>query len=135
VSLTERDRSYVDRYTDLAKWLIGLSYALLVAVASRRFSGRDEALFRSLPFTLGVGLLILSLYCGFLSYQSILIVLSSKPLWMLRSELTSFPVAVQLWLLSGATALLAVAFFRGTDRTVNRSGDPDDAKAPARSSS
>jgi len=109
---SDRDRLYVDRYTDLSKWLIALSYALLVGVATKRRGDKEDPLFRSVSFSVGVGLLLLSLYAGFLSYQSVLIVLSSKPLWMLRSRLTSFPVAAQLWLLSGATVFLAVAFFR-----------------------
>jgi hypothetical protein len=134
MTLSDRDKSYVDRYTDLSKWLIAVSYALLVGVATKHMEDRGNPLFRSVPFSLGIGLLLLSLYAGFLSYQSVLIVLSSKPMWMLRSGLTSFPVAAQLWFLLGATALLAFAFFRG-DRAVDGTGVPDDKKIPLQAES
>jgi hypothetical protein len=127
--LSERDRAYVDRYTDLSKWLITLSYALLAGVATKSVKDKDDSLSRSMPFSIGIGLLVLSLYAGFLSYQSVLIVLSSKPLWMLRSRLTSFPVATQLWLLSAATAFLAFAFFRTSDGAVGVHSH-EESKAP-----
>jgi hypothetical protein len=111
MSLSDRDKTYIDKSTDLSKWLTGIAYALLAGLVTRRLAGDAEKRFRSMSCILGVGLLILSLYAGFLSYEAVLIVTSSKPTWMIRSRLTSFPVESQLWLLAAATVSLVFTFF------------------------
>lgn len=111
-SLTERQRAYLDRLTDVNKWLIALGYGTLVGLITKRTASNDDLRFNSFACSLGGILLILSLYAGFLSYQSILIALSLKPLSAIGSNLTAFPISAQMILLLLATTVLAYAFLR-----------------------
>jgi hypothetical protein len=68
--LNDRQRVYLDRHTELTKWLIALSYAILAGLVSKRISGSDDSRFSSFSCSLGAVLLLLSLYAGFLSLSS-----------------------------------------------------------------
>jgi hypothetical protein len=127
VNLTDRDKTYLDRYMDLTKWLTGISYALLAGLATKRVSEPNETRFVSFPCLLGVTLLVLSLVAGFLCYEGILTVMASEPIWKLRSDLTSFPVSAQLWLLALGTVSLAFAFF-GSKHVQDPDGKTHDGK-------
>jgi hypothetical protein len=105
----ERQKAYIDRYTDLNKWLIGLAYAMLAGVITKRTSGHDKEFESSLALDAGCVFLLLSLFAGFLAYESLLIALSSKTLDHIGSPLTAYPIAIQMILLGGATILLAFA--------------------------
>ena len=109
-TLTERQRVYLDRHTELNKWLIALSYAILVGLTTKRIANADDPRFSSFACSLGGMLLVLSLYAGFLSYESVLIVMSSKPLSNIGAPITAYPIVAQMIFLAVATAVLAYAF-------------------------
>ncbi len=108
-ALTERQRVYLDRQDQLAKWLVALSYGVLAGLVTKRLSAED-ARFNTFSCGLGGVLLVLSLYAGFLSFESILILMSLQPLWAIGSHLTSYPLAAQMILLAAGTTSLAFAF-------------------------
>jgi hypothetical protein len=109
---TERQKIYIERYTDLNKWLIGLAYAMLAGIVTRHVSAREKGFETSLPMGIGSIFLLLSLFAGFLSYEALLIALSSKTLDHIGSPLTAYPIAIQMILLGIATTLLAFAFLQ-----------------------
>jgi hypothetical protein len=111
-TLNDRERVYLDRHTELNKWLIGLAYAILTALVSKRVADPNEPRLNSFACSLGAILLLLSLYAGFLSHQSILIVMSSRPLNYIGSALTAYPLAAQMLLLIAATTILVYALLR-----------------------
>ena len=111
-SLNERQRTYLDRLTEVNKWLIALGYAALVGLITKKITSSDDLRFSSFACSLGGVLLVLSLYAGFLSYQSILITLSLKPLSVIGSSLTAFPISAQMILILLATTVLTYAFLR-----------------------
>ncbi len=107
---TDRQKLYIERYTDLNKWLIGLAYAMLAGIVTKRIS--DDGFKRPLTMEIGSISLLLSLFAGFLSYESLLIALSSKTLDHIGSPLTAYPIAIQMILLGIGTTLLAFGFLR-----------------------
>jgi hypothetical protein len=111
-TLNERQRVYLDRHTELTKWLIALSYAILAGLVARRFADTNDPRISSFSCSLGAVMLLLSLYAGFLSHQSILILMSFRPLAYLGSSLTVYPLAAQMIFLAAGTAFLVFAFLR-----------------------
>jgi hypothetical protein len=105
----DRQKLYIDRYTDLNKWLIGLAYAMLAGVITKRTSDHRTGFESSSALEVGCIFLLLSLFAGFLSYESLLIALSSKTLDHIGSPLTAYPIAIQMVLLGVGTTLLAFA--------------------------
>lgn len=111
-TLTERQRTYLDLHGELAKWLIALSYAMLGGLVSKSFGAKADPRIGSLSCSLGVAILLLSLYAGFLSYESILLLMSRYPLVYIGSDLTTFPVEAQMLLLLAATVALTFSLLR-----------------------
>ncbi|MFP5234320.1 MAG: hypothetical protein ACLGSD_00335 [Acidobacteriota bacterium] len=111
-ALTERQRTYLDRHTDVTKWLIALSYAMLGGLVSKSFGSKHDPRIGSFSCSIGIILLLLSLYAGFLSYESLLLLMAEYPLSYIGSDLTAFPVGAQMVLLLAATIALAYSFLR-----------------------
>jgi hypothetical protein len=112
VSLNDRQRAYIDHYTESTKWLVGLAYAMLTGLAAKRFNSPEDVRFESFMCLLAASFLVLSLYAGFLSQQAILIALISRPFGYLGSMLTSYPLAAQMFLLVAGTGALVFTFFQ-----------------------
>jgi hypothetical protein len=111
-TLTERQRTYLDRHTDLTKWLIALSYAMLGGLVSKSFGTKPDPRIGSFSCSIGIILLLLSLYAGFLSYESLLLLMANYPLSYIGSDLTAFPIGAQMILLLASTVALAYSFLR-----------------------
>ena len=111
-TLSERQRTYLDRHTDLTKWLIALSYAMLGGLVSKSFGTKPDPRIGSFSCTIGIILLLLSLYAGFLSYESILLLMANYSLSYIGSDLTTFPIGAEMILLLAATIALAYSFLR-----------------------
>ena len=123
--VTELQRVYLDRHTELTKWLIALGYGMLAGLVTKRVTDPANPRLNSFPCSLGATFLVLSLYAGFLSHQSILILVSDRPMSFMGSALTAYPLAAQMILIAMATALLTYALL-----DPHAGGGKQEVKAP-----
>jgi len=109
--LSEKDKVYIDRFTDSSKWLETIAYGTLVGVVVTGLKNRSILISKAVNF--GSALLIVSVYSSFLSQDAVLLALSKGPVCLLYSNMTRWLVVCQVWSLIVAFESLALWFLKG----------------------
>jgi hypothetical protein len=110
-ALSDKDKVYIDRFTDNSKWLETIAYGTLVGVIIMGLKNRSMLTGNAVNF--GSALLIVSVYTSFLSQDAVLFALSKGPVCLLYGDVTRWLLICQVWSLIAAIGSLAIWFLRG----------------------
>jgi len=116
--LTDREKQLLGAEADVSKWLLGIASGALVGLVGLRLKNPGEGTLTTVVPMSAYSFLLLSIYGGFLSFESTLDILRRGPLVYVYADQFKYPVLIQFWSLVAALALLAVWFFPGTKKTM-----------------
>jgi len=111
--LTERDKEFIQTYSDQTKWLATIAYGLLAGLIILCLRAEKPAIELSIPLAVAAALLFTSIFDSFLASTSVLLALEQGPIESLYGEsATRAAQVLQFWTLGGGTFLLASWFFK-----------------------
>jgi hypothetical protein len=109
---TEREKQLASAESEMSKWLLGLASAAIAGLVGIRLKNADDDQTADVVPMTAYAFLLLSLYGGFLSYESTVDILRRGPLHYFYGDQFRLPVLVQFWSLAAALVLLAIWLFR-----------------------